>query len=122
MKYRTMKRKLERKRKRNSAKSNQCNKIRRKRNALQFSPTLSESSFKPSSVPKISLSIQQEKTMKNVIDLLKKSQNENKSHSANICVVCDRFIKGIKDVQWIKTADLVKNRGKLGMENFEKKI
>ena len=72
MKYRTMKRKLERKRKRNSAKSNQCNKIRRKRIALQFSPTLSESSFKPSSVPKISLSIQQEKTMKNAIDLPKK--------------------------------------------------
>ena len=46
-------------------------------------------------LPRISLSIQQKEPIKNAIDILKKSQNENKSHSANICVICDRFIKGI---------------------------
>ena len=46
-------------------------------------------------LPTISLSIQQKEPIKNAIDILKKSQNENKSHSANICVICDRFIKGI---------------------------
>ena len=52
-------------------------------------------SRKRDNVPRLSSSIQQEEPMKNAINFLKKSQNENKSHSANICVICDRFIKGI---------------------------
>ena len=43
----------------------------------------------------LSLSVQQEEPIKNAINFLKRSQNENKTHSANICVICDRFIKGI---------------------------
>ena len=46
-------------------------------------------------VPRLSLSVQQEEPIKNAINFLKRSQNENKTHSANICVICDRFIKGI---------------------------
>ena len=46
-------------------------------------------------VPSLSLSVQQEEPIKNAINFLKRSQNENKTHSANICVICDRFIKGI---------------------------
>ena len=46
-------------------------------------------------VPMLSSSIQQEEPIKNAINFLKRSQNENKTHSANICVICDRFIKGI---------------------------
>ena len=46
-------------------------------------------------VPRLSLSIQQEEPIKKVMNILKRSQNENKTHSANICVICDRFIKGI---------------------------
>ena len=46
-------------------------------------------------VPSLSLSIQQEEPIKNAINFLKRSQNENKTHSANICVICDQFIKGI---------------------------
>ena len=46
-------------------------------------------------VPSLSLSIQQEEPIKNAINFLKRSQNENKTHSANICVIFDQFIKGI---------------------------
>ena len=46
-------------------------------------------------VPSLSLSVQQEESIKNAINFLKRSQNINKTHSANICVICDRFIKGI---------------------------
>ena len=46
-------------------------------------------------VPMLSSSVQQEESIKNAINFLKRSQNENKTHSANICVICDRFIKGI---------------------------
>ena len=60
--------------------------------------------------------------MKHGIHFLKKTQNENDSHSANICLVRDRFIKGIEDPQWIKTPQLVLNKEKLGIEVFEKKI
>ena len=58
--------------------------------------------------------------MKDAIYLLKKSQNENTTQSANICVVCDRFIKGIQDIQWKKIAQLVENKEKLGTEDFVK--
>ena len=72
------------------------------------------------SVPKLSSSIQQMDPMKHGIQFLKKTQNENDSHSANIRLVRDRFIKGIEDPQWIKTPQLVLNKEKLGIEVFEK--
>ena len=43
----------------------------------------------------LSSSIQQAEPIKNSINFLKRSQNENKTHSAKICVICDRFIKSI---------------------------
>ena len=45
---------------------------------------------------------------------------QNKNNSLNVFVVCDYFIKGIQDIQWIKPSKLAENREKLGTEKFEK--
>ena len=61
--------------------------------------------------------------MEKTLSFLTKSNichdKEMKLHSANICVVCDEFITGIDDINWIKISNLKKNSTKLSVQNFE---
>ena len=74
-------------------------------------------------IPQISQSIEDGKCVKQSISLLKQTKipdNESDEvHSANICVVCDRFIIGIQQINWLKSSELADNEKKLSVTSFE---
>ena len=61
--------------------------------------------------------------MEKTLSFLTKSNichdKEMNFHSANICVVCDEFITGIDEINWIKISNLKRNSTKLSIQNFE---
>ena len=74
-------------------------------------------------IPQISQSIEDGKCVKQSISLLKQTKipdNESDEvNSANICVVCDRFIIGIQQINWLKSSELADNEKKLSVTSFE---
>lgn len=102
-------------------------KKRKKKNSIKMQTSRSKERKKTKDIQiiEISKTIELKKSMDEAVSYLKrtnKCHNENSNiHSANICVVCDRFITGVMDIFWIKKSDLKRNSTKLSVTSCETK-
>ena len=51
-----------------------------------------------------------------------RTQNDDGSHQASVCIVCDEFIMGVEPLCWIDEEFLqsIENKDRLGVERYER--
>ena len=60
------------------------------------------------------------KAQKEAFEFLNRTQNEDGSHSAIICVCCEWFIIGTEKIHWVSTAKLLEQKHRLSTDVWEK--